>query len=135
MKTKTFIISFLSFLFFLLGFYHLKFREVFLIKAGMSHFFSPDVVGILSYLLTVFNFAAAILLWFKGSMKIAAAFGIVLCIGYVSYTLLILLIGDASCDCANLFPDIGFKWQLFLFLLPLILSIYLFFNNDSMLSK
>jgi hypothetical protein len=135
MKTKAFIISFLSFLFFLLGFYQLKFREAFLVKAGMSHFFSPGLVGILSYLLPVVSFAAAILVWFKGFIKAGAASGIILCIGYMLYPLLILLIGDASCDCANIFPDVGFKWQLVLFLVPLALSTYLFLSKDSMKDK
>ncbi|MCX6317266.1 MAG: hypothetical protein NTW29_08240 [Bacteroidetes bacterium] len=129
MKSKAIIISILSFLLLILSFYHFKFRDVFLVKAGTSHFFSPGLVGFLSYLLPGLSIAAALLLWFKESKSAGAAIAGLLSLGYLTYVLLILNIGDASCDCANLFPDIPFKWQIVLFLLPLLMCLFLFLNK------
>ncbi len=117
----------LSFLFFCLGFYHLKFRDVFLVKVGTTHFFSPATVSVLSYLIPLLNILAATLLWVKGVVRLPALLLFLLSAGYLYYIIMTYTKLDTSCNCTNLFGTIELKWQALFFLISAIMSALLFF--------
>jgi|GEM_PF-6793450 len=120
----------LSFLFFCLGFYHLKFREVFLVKVGTTHFFSPATVSMLSYLIPALNILAATLLWVRGVVRLPALLLFFLSAGYLYYIVMNYMKLDTSCNCTNLFGTIGLKWQALLFSVCALMSVYLFFVRE-----
>lgn len=128
-------ISFLSFLFFSLGFYHLKFRDAFLVKVGTTHFFTPNVVEILSYAVPVLCIIAATLLWVKGLIKVPTAVIFGLSSSYLLYIWMIYTKTDVTCNCTNIFGSVELKWQALLFTVCALLSAYLFFAKTTKWQK
>jgi hypothetical protein len=95
-----------------------------LAKVGMSHFFSPNAVTILSYLIPILNIITAILFWIHGFRKVSAILAIILSIAYLLYSLFIYFDPNVSCNCSNLFWNINPKLQMLYFATSIILSIF-----------
>ncbi|OQY94186.1 MAG: hypothetical protein B6D37_09280 [Sphingobacteriales bacterium UTBCD1] len=120
----------LSLYFFFLGFFHLKFHSSFLVKVGTSHFFSPNVVTVLSYFIPILDIITAVLLLLNGFRKISAMLAIVLSIAYLLYALFIFWGPNVSCNCSNIFWNINPKLQMMYFSISMVLSIFFLIHKQ-----
>jgi hypothetical protein len=90
-----------------LAYYHFRFRDVILLKVGMSHLFAPCVVDLLSYLTPMVSLITALFLFFNKQAAIYVAEAIFFLYG--AYAAYLYISTGSTCGCANVFIDIDLR--------------------------
>lgn len=122
-----------SFLLFF-AFYVYIYRDVVELKIGMSHFFEPQFVGILTYLLIILGIFGGLGVIFWGNRwSIIPAFLILLF--YLIYNISLLVSTGSNCGCANIFIDIDLRIQIASCAIFLILSLIFLLKKRIQINK
>ncbi|WP_414683504.1 MauE/DoxX family redox-associated membrane protein [Mucilaginibacter sp.] len=113
--------------FFFLGIYQLVHRDLFMIKIGMSHFFSIRMIGILSYLIPAVLLGAPLFLLFINKRGLTFAFEVIIFLFYAVYNSVLIATTGETCGCANIFVNIDLRYQICGSILLICLSMISFF--------
>ncbi|MDQ0640228.1 hypothetical protein QF042_003793 [Pedobacter sp. W3I1] len=112
MRYRSIIILTLTTLFFLLTMYHLKFRQTFLVKVGMTDFFPPFLVGVLSFAMPILTAINGLFLLLRSEKKSSIYFALATFSFYTLYNLFLYIKTGDDCGCSNFFIDIELHKQL-----------------------
>ena len=95
----------------LLACYQFKYRDLVMLKLGMSHFFTPASVGYLVYTLSGACFISSFLAICWPS-RWATLPALLLFTGYIIYNSALMITTGSTCGCANVFIDIDLRYQI-----------------------
>ncbi|MFT4202668.1 MAG: hypothetical protein QM610_02025 [Chitinophagaceae bacterium] len=118
------LLTILSVFFIFIGILHFKHIQSLQIKMGLSHFFSPNLVGILSFIVPILDVFTGVSILLLNAPKIALWTGMVISTAYLIYNIALYAMTGNDCGCANVFFDINLKCQIFLFSLMIIFIIF-----------
>lgn len=132
LKNVSILISYLiSFLFIFIGIFQIKNYDTIVIKLGMSHFFSPSHVDLITWLIISLNFIVSIFILFFNN-KFANILTLLLFFFYIGYSSALIYSTNSFCGCGNIFIDFDLRFQIGIGILLCICLILFNFKKSNM---
>jgi len=105
---------------------HFKHLKPFMFKLGMSHLFSPTMVGILAYTLPVLCVLTLVLIIVRGCW-LSYSLSALIFLSYMVYNIYLIISTGSECGCANVLFNIDLRVQAVIFLILSAISAYFAF--------
>ncbi|NLR58363.1 hypothetical protein HGH93_09655 [Chitinophaga polysaccharea] len=103
---------------------HFRHLNAFMFKLGMSHLFTPTIVGILAYALPLLNVLSLILVVMIGN-RMTYLLAALIFLLYTTYNIYLLISTGSECGCANVLFNIDLRIQAVTFLVLSAISAFM----------